>query len=71
MSGLAPFPWEEAMQFGFGVLRLSSASFWALTPRELAAAFEARSARSRVQSPLRRDLETLMATFPDTENHDG
>jgi uncharacterized phage protein (TIGR02216 family) len=71
MSGLVPFPWDEAMQFGFGVLRLSSASFWALTPRELAAAFETRSARSRMQSPLRQELETLMAAFPDTENHDG
>ena len=34
------FPWREAMQVGFGVMRLSSREFWGLTPRELAAAFE-------------------------------
>ena len=38
---MTPFPWEAAMRFGFGVMRLSSAAFWALTPRELAAAFRA------------------------------
>ena len=32
------FPWNGAMAFGFGVLRLSASAFWNLTPRELAAA---------------------------------
>ena len=38
---MTAFPWREAMRFGFGVMRLSSREFWGLTPRELAAAFEA------------------------------
>jgi hypothetical protein len=36
----APFPWDEAMAFGLGRLRLSPHSFWAMTPRELAAGAE-------------------------------
>jgi uncharacterized phage protein (TIGR02216 family) len=59
------FPWNEAMRFGFGVLRLSSRDFWGLTPRELAAAFEARSGRARGQAPEREALGRLMAAFPD------
>ena len=35
---MAPFPWEEAMRFGFGVMKLSSKEFWGLTPRELSGA---------------------------------
>lgn len=35
---MTPFPWEAAMQVGFGVLRLSPDAFWRMTPRELAAA---------------------------------
>jgi len=35
---MKPFPWAEAMQFGFGVLHLSSDAFWKMTPRELAQA---------------------------------
>ncbi len=35
------FPWEGAMRFGFGVLRLSPENFWQMSPRELAAAFAA------------------------------
>jgi uncharacterized phage protein (TIGR02216 family) len=63
---MRPFPWAEAMQFGFGVLRLSSREFWGLTPRELAAAFEAASGRVRgAGAPARRDFEALMARFPD------
>ena len=37
----APFPWKQAIGFGFGVLRLSPDAFWRMTPRELAAAMEA------------------------------
>ena len=59
------FPWNEAMRFGFGVLRLSSREFWGLTPRELAAAFEARTGRARGQGPGREVLSRLMADFPD------
>ncbi|MDC9823827.1 phage tail assembly chaperone [Devosia sp. ZB163] len=59
------FPWDEAMRFGFGVLGLSSREFWGLTPRELAAAFEARAGRARGVVPGREMLGRLMAAFPD------
>lgn len=61
---MRPFPWTEAMQLGFGVLKLSSREFWGLTPRELAAAFEAHSGR-RTVPPDRGALETLIRRFPD------
>ncbi|MEL6919595.1 MAG: phage tail assembly chaperone [Pseudomonadota bacterium] len=33
-----PFPWAEAMHFGFSHLKLGPTQFWAMTPIELAAA---------------------------------
>ena len=60
-----PFPWDEAMQFGFGVLHLSSDAFWRLTPRELAHAI----AGSRGRAPpgiARADFDVLMKAFPDS-----
>ncbi len=63
------FPWQEAMRFGFGVLRLSSREFWGLSPRELAAAFEARSGLSRGGAPGRETLDGLMMRFPDEVKH--
>jgi uncharacterized phage protein (TIGR02216 family) len=63
MTNPPPFPWAEAMAFGFGVLRLSSDEFWRLTPRELAAAVRALRGESM---PLSRDvLDELIARFPD------
>lgn len=51
------------MGFGFGVLRLSSHEFWALTPRELANAVRALSGDS---VPLSREtLNELIARYPD------
>lgn len=64
MSG---FPWQEAMRFGFGTLRLGSREFWGLTPRELAAALEGPGGRNRRQPPARATLDRLMAAFPDEE----
>ena len=52
------------MRLGFGVLRLSSKEFWGLTPRELAAAFEALSG-ARPGTPDRDRLKTMMERFPD------
>jgi uncharacterized phage protein (TIGR02216 family) len=60
-----PFPWREAMQFGFGVLRLPPQHFWGLTPRELAAAFEAVSGRARGLPPGRETLAAMMEKYPD------
>jgi uncharacterized phage protein (TIGR02216 family) len=59
------FPWDEAMRFGFGVMRLSSREFWGLTPRELAAAFAAMSGRTRGGAPDRDGLKDLMRRYPD------
>jgi uncharacterized phage protein (TIGR02216 family) len=61
---MTPFPWTDAMQLGFGVLRLSSKEFWGLTPRELAAAFEALSGK-RGGAPDRNKFGKLMERFPD------
>lgn len=52
------------MGFGLGRLQLSSTAFWALTPRELAAAIEQVAGPAR--APLgRAGFEALMARFPD------
>ena len=59
-----PFPWKQAIGFGFGVLRLSPDAFWAMTPRELAYAIEA--VRGPSAQPMDRTaLTELMTRFPD------
>jgi uncharacterized phage protein (TIGR02216 family) len=56
------------MQFGFGVLHLSSDAFWKMTPRELAHAIIA--VRGRAPAPITRgDFDALMKAFPD--GHDA
>ncbi|MDB5507320.1 MAG: phage tail assembly chaperone [Devosia sp.] len=61
MSG---FPWDAAMRFGLGVLRLPPDAFWRMTPRELAMAHE--GVVGRRAGPLRRvEFEGLMGRFPD------
>ncbi|MCZ4344885.1 rcc01693 family protein [Devosia neptuniae] len=61
---MTPFPWGAAMGFGLGVLRLPARDFWALTPRELAAAWGA--IMGAPTGPLSRgDLSDLMERFPD------
>ena len=57
------FPWAEAMHVGLGVLRLSPAAFWAMTPREFAAAVGA-GAGSHAPMP-RAAFAALMQQFPD------
>jgi uncharacterized phage protein (TIGR02216 family) len=53
------------MALGIGRLGLSSAAFWALTPRELAAAIEGLGGERG--APLdRAALDRLIARFPDT-----
>jgi len=52
------------MAFGFGILRHSPATFWSMTPRELAAASEGLYG-PRAQSFERASLEALMNLFPD------
>jgi uncharacterized phage protein (TIGR02216 family) len=58
------FPWDQAIGFGLGVLRLSPDAFWRMTPRELARAVAA--VRTPVITPIRRaELDALIARFPD------
>jgi uncharacterized phage protein (TIGR02216 family) len=59
-----PFPWQQAMQFAFGQLRLSPKAFWSMTMHELNAAMAAYTAQ--VSPPLLRDeLDQLMQQHPD------
>lgn len=52
------------MAFGLGVLRLSSSDFWAMSPCELAAAWEGvYGAPHEGAGPP--DLQSLMRAFPD------
>ena len=52
------------MAFGLGRLRLSPQSFWAMTPRELAAAMRVWR-RDEARSIEQDALERLMRAFPD------
>nr|WP_291977284.1 rcc01693 family protein [Chelatococcus sp.] len=61
-----PLPWDAAMAFGLGVLRLVPADFWGMTPREFAAAVKGLTGRNLRSMPLdRARLAQLMAAFPD------
>ncbi|MFC4626102.1 rcc01693 family protein [Daeguia caeni] len=60
----APFPWEELMRAGFGLLRLSSHQFWSMTPREICFALGPLMVRP-MDAPSRSTLEALMRAFPD------
>lgn len=61
---MKPFPWNEAMGFGLGVLRLPPREFWRMTPRELASAWGA--VMGERGHPLgRSELDDLMERFPD------
>ncbi|TRB09143.1 phage tail assembly chaperone [Agrobacterium tumefaciens] len=58
-----PFPWEAVIHAGFCLLRLSSETFWRLTPREFFAMTGGARAISR--SPDRQAMEAMMRLFPD------
>ena len=55
------------MEFGFGVLRLTPAAFWSMTPRELAAAARGAFGRGGASAD-RAALASLMAAFPDNKD---
>lgn len=59
------FPWRQAMAIGFGRLHLSAADFWAMTPRELAAAVEGLGGTQAIAPPHRAELDDLIARYPD------
>lgn len=67
---MTAFPWADAMRLGLGILRLAPKDFWAMTPRELAGAYEGVSGIAANARPLdRSNLEALMQRFPDKEDH--
>ena len=56
--------WAGLMRVGLGVLRLPPEAFWAMTPREFAAAVDAKAG----PAPMgRAELEALRARYPDGE----
>ncbi len=59
------FPWRDVMAFGLGRLRLPSAAFWAMTPRELDAALRGRFGPLPAAPPCKQDLAALIARYPD------
>jgi uncharacterized phage protein (TIGR02216 family) len=60
-----PFPWEDAMALGLGVLRWNPTEFWRATPRELIAAWNALTGQRSLVAIGRADIARLMAAFPD------
>lgn len=55
------------MRLGFGVLRLSSETFWRMTPRELKLAAD--GVFGRGGATTRTALDVLMRDFPDERDH--
>jgi uncharacterized phage protein (TIGR02216 family) len=70
---MTPFPWQEAMRLGLGLLRLPPDAFWHMTPRELAAAAGALGSSAHPIDRAR--LDDLQRQFPDrvsnTETQNG
>jgi uncharacterized phage protein (TIGR02216 family) len=71
----AALPWDRIIGYGLGVLRLSPAAFWAMTPREFALAVEALTGGGAVAIG-RDEFAALIRSFPDvgprmpTKEHD-
>jgi uncharacterized phage protein (TIGR02216 family) len=55
------------MAVGFGLLGLAPAAFWAMTPRELAAAVRGRLGPAPATPPNKDEMRALMQRFPDKE----
>lgn len=56
------------MAAGLGLLGLPPSAFWAMTPRELAAALRGHLGLECAPTPLARgDFDSLMRRFPDKE----
>ena len=60
-AGSEVFPWQRIMHMGLHVLRLPPTAFWAMTPKELAAA----CGPERAVAMERAVLAQLMEEFPD------
>jgi uncharacterized phage protein (TIGR02216 family) len=53
------------MAMGFGVLALTPAAFWSMTPREFAAAMRGRLGPAPESPPSSHELGALLARYPD------
>ncbi len=53
------------MAAGLGLLGLSPATFWSMTPRELAVALRGRLAPPPASPPSREELSALLRRYPD------
>ncbi len=61
-----PFPWDDAIAAGLGVLRLAPRDFWSMTPRELSLALRGAAGLPASEDPFARvNLAALMHRFPD------
>lgn len=61
-----PFPWDDVMAAGLGILRIEPKAFWAMTPRELEAALRGTFGLGGGNAPpMRSELAQLMSRFPD------
>jgi uncharacterized phage protein (TIGR02216 family) len=59
------FPWDRAMEIGFGHLRLAPDQFWRLTLPELAAAARGMGVGATPPPMTRDELTRLGERFPD------
>lgn len=57
------------MAAGLGLLRLEPRAFWAMTPKELSAAFGALAGLSIEAPPSRAEVAAMMRRFPDADPH--
>lgn len=63
-----PFPWDDVLAAGLGVLRLPPSVFWTMTPRELTHALRGLAGlpSGAPFKPLgAAELSALMQQFPD------
>ncbi len=68
MSAAGPqetFPWRRIMGLGLGLLRLPSAQFWAMTPKELEAAVAGITGSDVFPALSRSGMNELIQQFPD------
>jgi uncharacterized phage protein (TIGR02216 family) len=63
------FPWDDAIAFGLGVLRLAPRDFWAMSPRELECVLRSVGGQGAI-APDAAALAHLMARYPDGSEQD-
>ena len=64
-----PFPWDDAIAAGLGVLRLAPRDFWSMTPRELSLALRGAAGLPASAEPFAHShLAVLMQNYPDRQD---